>query len=63
MFLLKLPNAGTDQMKDLSISRTAFILGDIMLFVMQGRINLDAQMFVVFVAHNFTPKYLIASIL
>ena len=59
VFALKIPDALPDQMQDLSVSGTPFILGDVVELIMQLRIYLDAQVFVVLVSHKSPQNILI----
>ena len=52
LFAFKIPNALPNQVDDLSVSGSAFILGNVVQFVMEFRFHFDSQMFIVFVSHN-----------
>ena len=55
MLAFKIHDALTDQIEDLSVSGATFIPGNIVQFVVELRVDLNAKMFVVLVTHN-TPQ-------
>lgn len=47
----KIANALTDQVQYLTISGSSFVLRNVVKFIMQFRVDLNAEMLVVFVSH------------
>ena len=63
LIFFKLPDALANQVKDLSVHGTALVFCYIFQLSMKFRVNFDAQVFVLFVAHGITIKsYLVFSI-
>jgi hypothetical protein len=56
VFLLKFLNALPDQVQNLSVDGTVFVLGDVFQFTMQSRIDFNAEMLVLFISHCFPPE-------
>ena len=55
LFAFKITDALPDQMENLTVTGTAFILGDIVQLVVKVRFNLDPKMLVFLVSYG-TPQ-------
>ena len=58
MLLLKFADAPADQIQNLSVHGTSFVLGNTVQLSVQFRFHLNAQMLVVFVPHRITSNIL-----
>jgi hypothetical protein len=61
LFAFKIANALADQVQDLAVAGPSFIFGNVVKLIVQLRVDLNAKMFVLFIAHN-PPRYLKVSI-
>lgn len=57
VFLFKVTDTLTDQVQNLPIAGTAFVLCNIVQFIVELRVDFDSQMLVVFVSHTITTKF------
>ena len=57
VFLFKITDTLTDQVQNLPITGTAFVLCNIVQFIVELGIDFDSQMLVVFVSHTITTKF------
>lgn len=57
VFLFKITDTLTDQVQNLPIAGTAFVLCNIVQFIVELWVDFDSQMLVVFVSHTITIKF------
>ncbi len=57
LLLFKFLNTFANEIQNLAVSAAAFLSGNIVQLVVQCGVNLNTQMFVVFVPHKFPLKY------